>query len=131
MQNKNFFSKLPRNLPQFHFRLTRTKLFLFGVTLIAFGFALGGLESGGDETSTNKIVGLNLPERHDFQTPPADAMPVASVNTGTTGIPAQPEQWENVTVKPGQSLDSIFRQQGFSAQTLHRIMTLNEETKQL
>jgi len=131
MQNKNFFSRLPKNLPQFHFKLTRTKLFLFAVTLIAFGFSLGGLQSGGQQATANKIVELNLPERHDFQTPSADAMPDASGDTGATGILAQPEQWENVTVQPGQSLDSIFRQQGFSAKTLHQVMTLNAETKQL
>jgi len=44
---------------------------------------------------------------------------------------AMPEQWETVTVRPGQSLDTIFRQQGFSARTLHDIMSINAETRQL
>ena len=132
MQNKNFFSRLTAYLPQFHFKLTRTKLVLFAVTLVAFGFALGGLESGTDnEAIANKIVNLNLPERHDFQIPPTESIANPSGDAAATGILSQVGQWENVTVRSGQSLDGIFRQQGFSAKTLHEIMALNKETKQL
>jgi len=74
MQNKNLFSSLTGKLPQFHLKLTRTKLYLFALTLIAVGFALGGLEKGEDEKAiTNKVINLNLPDRHDFQPPPLDA----------------------------------------------------------
>jgi len=131
MQNKNIFSELIGKLPQFHLKPTRSKLFLFAVTLIVFGFALGGLEVGVDEkTVTNKVINLNLPARQDFKTPPA-VMADVTPGAATTEALLQAEPWENVTVRPGQSLDSIFRQQGFGAGTLHRIMTLNKETKQL
>ena len=132
MQNKNIFSSLTGKLPQFHLKLTQTKLFLFALTLIAVGFALGGLESGdNDEAITNKVISLNLPDRHDFQIPPLESMPEIIADQAAADASFQGEQWDKVTVRSGQSLDGIFRQQGFSAKTLHEIMALSKETKQL
>jgi murein DD-endopeptidase MepM/ murein hydrolase activator NlpD len=132
MQIKNFFSSLTGKLPQFHLKLTRTKLFLFALTLIAVGLALGGLESGDDdEAIANKVVSLNLPVRHDFQIPPLEGVPGITGDQAVPDALFQGEQWDKVTVRSGQSLDGIFRQQGFSAKTLHRIMALSKETKQL
>ena len=117
---------------QNYFKLTRTKLFLFALTLIAFGFALGGLETTDDsEIITNKIVNLDLPDRQSFQLLPTDGNVDITTDGTIAGIPPQIEQWETATVRSGQTLDSIFRQQGFSASTLHRIMTLNADTGQL
>ena len=117
---------------RFHFKLTRTKLFLFALTLIAFGFALGGLDSGKEnEVIANKVVNLDLPERKSFRVVPTDSTVDIATHGMVTGMPPHIEQWETVTVRSGQTLDSIFRQQGFSANTLHTIMTLNTETKQL
>ena len=132
MQNKNFLSGLSGKLRRFHFKLTRTKLFLFALTLIVFGFALGGLDSGTDDSETSsKVMDLNLPERSDFLTPAMDIAP----DTGIADVIQDPispsEQWDSVTVRSGQSLDAIFRQQGFSPKNLHEIMTLNKDTKQL
>jgi len=134
MQNKNFISGLARVVPQFNYKPTRTKLVLFALTLIAFGLGLGGLESGDgddDETVVNKVINLSLPDRHDFQTRPPDAIPALTAGGADLNTHFELEQWESTTVRPGQSLDSIFRQQGFSAKTLHRIMALNKETRQL
>jgi murein DD-endopeptidase MepM/ murein hydrolase activator NlpD len=132
MQNKNFFSTLLGNLSQFHLKLTRTKVLLFALTLIVVGFALGGLESGSDdEAVANKVVNLDLPDRLDFQANlPDGAADDLNTETGIETLP-QIEQWETFTVRPGQSMDAIFRKQGFSAKTLHEIMALNTETKQL
>lgn len=119
-------------LPRFHFKPTRTKLLMFAVTLIVFGIALGGLESGREGgLVSSKVVNLDLPERHDFQVSPQDGIPGIPGNETTIGTPRQSEQWDNVIVRPGQSLDGIFRQQGFSATTLFEIMALNEDTRQL
>ena len=131
MQNKNLFTKLTAYLPQFHFKLTRTKLFLFAMTLIAFGFGLGGIQSGDDDAIANKIVDLNLPNRHDFLVPPDDSIPESYSDVTAIEMFPPAEPWEEVIVKAGQSLDGIFRQQGFSARTLHEIMMLNQNTKQL
>jgi murein DD-endopeptidase MepM/ murein hydrolase activator NlpD len=132
MQNKNIVSVLSGILSRFHLKITRTKLLLFALTLIAFGFALGGLEGGKQDIDiSSKLVVLHLPERQDMQIPALDALdPAAGVETNTGPVP-EVERWETFTVRSGQSLDGIFRQQGFSASTLHGIMTLNKETKQL
>ncbi len=117
---------------QNYFKLTRTKLFLFALTLIAFGFALGGLETTDvSEAASNKIINLDLPDRQSFQLPPTDGGVDITTHGAIATVPAQIEQWKTVTVRSGQTLDSIFRQQGFSANTLHRIMTLNTNTEQM
>ncbi|GMR15658.1 MAG: peptidoglycan DD-metalloendopeptidase family protein [Gammaproteobacteria bacterium] len=131
MHNKNLFSSLIGKIPPIDFRLTRTKLFLFALTLIAVGLALGGLESSPDDAAVaSKVVSLSLPDRHEFHTTPGDRND-ASLAPGSTVNPVETEPWDAVTVRAGQSLDTIFRQQGFSATTLFRIMALNNETRQL
>jgi len=119
-------------LPRFHFKITRLKLLLFALTLTIFGIALGGLESGGKDTVlANKVVNLSLPERLDLQLPGLEDLTADPTAETRPGPDSEIDLWEPVTVRAGQSLDSLFRQQGFSANTLHRIMTFNEETKQL
>ena len=135
MHNKNPLASLTGKLDQFHISLTRTKLLLFAFTLIAVGFALGGLESGpdkglDDEAVANKIVNLSLPDRHKFQAIPGEVAETG-MDIGNIASPLETELWDGVTVRPGQSLDAIFRQQGFSIQTLFEIMALSKETKQL
>ena len=132
MQNKNTFSVLTGRLSQFNFKITRAKLLLFAFTLVAFGLALGGLESGKKDTGiASKVVNLSLPARQDM---PLSGMAAIDPESGTqTSSEAIPEivEWDAVTVRSGQSLDGIFRQQGFSASTLHNILAVNQETKQL
>ena len=124
MQNKNFLSVLTGMLPRFDFRLTRARLLIFAVTLVVFGIALGGLESSGEDTDVaSKVIDLDLPARLTVEAP--------AVDDAAPDPLAVPEQWETVTVRPGQSLDVIFRQQGFSARTLHDIMAINADTRQL
>ncbi|MGA9573534.1 MAG: peptidoglycan DD-metalloendopeptidase family protein [Lysobacterales bacterium] len=123
-KNSNLLSVLSGILPHFKFRITRIRLFLFAVTLIAFGLALGGLEKAAeDDTIASKVVNLDLPDRLAGKIPEFESVAAAATQ--------EPEPWESVAVRPGESLDGIFRQQGFSAGTLHEIMTINEKTKQL
>jgi murein DD-endopeptidase MepM/ murein hydrolase activator NlpD len=131
MHNKNLFSSLIGKIKPIDFRLTRTKLFLFALTLIAVGLALGGLESSPDDVAvTSKVVSLSLPDRHEFHAT-AEVGIKAGLAVDSTVSPVESEPWEAVTVRAGQSLDAIFRQQGFSATTLFRILALNNETRQL
>ena len=110
-------------------KITRTKLFLFGLTLIAVGFAMGGLKSGTPEADvSSKVVNLNLPDRETIQVP---ALNEIIQGVDEKALIPEIEQWESVTVRSGQSLDGIFRKQGFSANTLHKIMTANGDTRQL
>ena len=132
MQNQNFFSGLSGKLQHFHFRLTRTKLFLFALTLIVFGIALGGLESGEDEADiSSKVINLGLPDRNNFQTPAEESQSLLPTDQLSVHAGLVAEHWDSVTVRSGQSLDGIFRQQGFGAKTLHEIMNLSQDTKQL
>ena len=39
--------------------------------------------------------------------------------------------WQTVTIKPGDTLASIFSRQGISSTTTHKIATLNEQTRKL
>ena len=119
---------LTGTLQRLNLKVTRTKMFIFALTLIAFGFALGGLKSGKENPGlSSKVIDLSLPVRQHLQVPGIDGITQAA-GTGTT---PEPEQWEAVTVRSGQSLDGIFRQQGFSAGTLHNILAVNRETSQL
>ena len=124
MQNKNILSVLTGKLPQFHFRITRTRLILFALTLIAVGIALGGLERIAEEDSiASKVIDLELPERLTGELPGHEDL--------AAGTAPEPELWETVTVRSGETLDGIFRKQGYSVSTLHDIMSLNKETGQL
>ena len=126
---RHFLSALTGIVSQLNFKITRTKLFLFGLTLIAVGFAMGGLKSSAPDTDiSSKVVNLNLPDRATLQVPALDEI-IQGVDETT--LAPEVEQWESVTVRSGQSLDGIFRKQGFSANTLHKIMTANGDTKQL
>jgi murein DD-endopeptidase MepM/ murein hydrolase activator NlpD len=108
--------------------LTRQRLAVFGATLIIIGVTLGAFESGEekDEATYSEIVELTLPER----IPPASSEPaVGAISPGAAVRPV--DQWDTVLVKSGQTLDTIFRQQGFSAALLHRILRLNGDTRNL
>ena len=143
MQNKNkmkpgkgvrghLLSVLNEKFPQFHFKITRSKLFLFGLTLVAFGFALGGLGTDVDDTDVaSKVVDLGLPVQLEIQIPALEDISQNPGSHSSTGTMPEVETWESFTVRSGQSLDGIFRKQGFSANTLHRIMTVNGDTKKL
>ncbi len=146
MQNKNklrsgsgresaleyVLSVLTGKLSQFNFKITRTKLILFALTLIAVGFALGGLEKGGQDIDiSNKVVELSLPDRNVVQAPVLEGVGLATDGENSPQITTEIKTWETTTVRSGQSLDGIFRKQGFSANTLHGIMNLNKETKRL
>jgi murein DD-endopeptidase MepM/ murein hydrolase activator NlpD len=124
MQNKKFLTVLTGVLPRFDFRITRARLFLFGLTLVVFGIALGGLDSKQQDSGlADRVIDLDLPARLTVETP--------IQTTGLADEDVLPEQWDTVTVRPGQSLDTIFRQQGFSARTLHDIMAVNADTRKL
>jgi murein DD-endopeptidase MepM/ murein hydrolase activator NlpD len=109
--------------------LTRRKLVVLGTTLILAGILIGFFESG-DAPERNyqpEIIDLSLPER---LSPAADDSP-------DDPVPEKPEaratfdEWDLVTVRPGQTLDAIFRKRGYEIPLLHRILKLNGDTKGL
>ncbi len=58
---------------------------------------------------------------------------ITPLNTQNEKAPVpEPESgWDVVVVQSGQTLDSIFRQRGYSISLLHRILAFNAETKAL
>ncbi|NIP19121.1 MAG: peptidase M23, partial [Xanthomonadales bacterium] len=100
---------------------------LFAVTLIVFGIAMGGLRPSAESPAPDfsAVLELDLPAR--------PGMPAAEARTAPPqGMPEEEEDsWETVTVRQGQSLDAIFRAQGFSIGLLHEILALNDETRSL
>lgn len=132
MQNNNLFYDLSPKLQRRFSMPTRTQLFLFGLTLIVFGLALGGLQSGDpDEALSSKVMQLSLPDRHAAQPPSVPGTSELTNRASDPDIVADFEQWKEITVRAGQSLDTIFQQQGFSAGTLQRVMALNDATSRL
>jgi murein DD-endopeptidase MepM/ murein hydrolase activator NlpD len=65
-----------------------------------------------------QVIDLDLPQE-----------PLASV--GPASMQHDAQSWEHVEVRPGQTLDAIFRQQGFSIALLHEILGLNGDTQKL
>jgi len=112
--------------------LTSQRLAVFGVTLIAVVFALKGLdpssESAAETTvhTNSEILPLVLPDR---LTP--DGQPVQEFVERDASEAGIESEWLKVTVRSGQTLDGIFREQGFSATTLHSLVSLDKNTAQL
>ena len=109
--------------------LTRRKLALFGLTLILTGLLAGVFESAPepDTTDFSEIIDLSLPQLPAPPSVPAET--TASDPRSQLGL--EPGSWKSVTVRSGQTLDAIFRQQGYSVTLLHRILALNSDTKGL
>ena len=109
--------------------LTRRKLAVFGITLIVIGLLLGLFESSAEpeRRASPEIIDLSIPEREAPAEQESDGGPQA----GTITAARETESWTSVSVRPGLTLDAIFRQQGFDIPLLHRIVKLNEDTKRL
>jgi murein DD-endopeptidase MepM/ murein hydrolase activator NlpD len=121
-------SKIAKRLRHLPPGLSQSRLALFGITLIIFGVALGGLdaEQTSDATRFSDIKTLTLP---DLGT--ATKVEESHADPEHAIEPAGMEEWELVEVKSGQSLDTIFKSQGYSAGLLHNILALNAETRNL
>ncbi len=123
--------------------LTRTRVAITGVTLIAVGLALGGLDRAEtpDSELAAKTRALALPDQPDLLPGPIDLDapvaedPAAGMTTpqlaALTSATQRLEAWDAVEVRNGQTLDRIFRDQSFSVGLLHEILALNEDTQRL
>lgn len=105
------------------------RLAWLAVTLIVTGLALGGLDSvsPADARSYTRLLPLELPDRaHHAQFGATGIDPL----TGQAPTPEY-DPWDEVVVRSGNTLDGIFRQQGFGGDLLHDIMALNGDTRSL
>jgi murein DD-endopeptidase MepM/ murein hydrolase activator NlpD len=109
--------------------LTRRKLALFGLTLVLTGLLAGLFDSAPEPEPPDfsEVIDLTLPR-------PVVPAVVAPATTGAepqSYLGLEQGAWESVTVRSGQTLDAIFREQGYSIPLLHRILALNSDTKGL
>ena len=109
--------------------LTRRKLALFGLTLVLTGALAGLFESAPEPEPSDfsQVIDLTLPQL----AAPAVEAPDTTGAEPKSRLGLEPGTWESVSVRPGQTLDAIFREQGYSIPLLHRILALNSETKGL
>ncbi|MBT8051358.1 MAG: peptidoglycan DD-metalloendopeptidase family protein [Xanthomonadales bacterium] len=124
METPGFIKNLQQSIDDPQHWLTRRKLAAFGVTLIVAGGVIGGFERSRSEPAIQAptVVDLPVPDRSTGTHPLDDAPP---------GPVPEAIAWEPVKVRSGQTLDGIFREQGFSIARLHDILALNGETQGL
>lgn len=134
MELPGFITKIGHRLDDETHWLTRQKMAIFGVTLIVIGIALGAFESGQPPEETkplSQVVEIPLPEK---PAPPAEDATKAATGIGEAPadvVSAWENDWKKVVVRSGQTLDAIFRQEGFSLSLLHEILALNSDTRGL
>jgi len=130
MELPGFITKIRHRIKDESHWLTRQKLAVFGATLIIIGISMGAFESGQtptEEKSYSQIVELSLPEK---PTPLTEA-PADTADAPVDAAPAFDNDWKKVVVRSGQTLDAIFRQEGFKLSLLHEILALNSDTRGL
>jgi len=117
-------TRILERLPRPHHASVRMRLAMIAVALIVFGVALGGLENPRPVpgASYDAVMELDLPVRQQ-------APSLFEPGDSPDGFPE--DTWHRVRVKSGQSLDAIFRAEGFNPGTLHEILSLNEDTRSL
>jgi len=120
MDIRGLITKTHQNLVDESHWLTQRKVVVFGVTLISAGLLLGLFETTDqpERSVGQQIIDLQIPDK-------AGAGLVQPLDRGGPDSLLPETQWKSVTVKKGQTLDSIFRQQGFPISLLHEIISLD------
>ncbi len=123
----DFITKIRNRIEDENHWLTRRKLIVFGTTLILAGVLLGLFESGShpDPERRPEIIDLSLPDRQA----PHGAETAGGQDDGPIAV--EEADWESVKVASGQTLDAIFRKQGYQIHLLHKILALNGDTRGL
>jgi murein DD-endopeptidase MepM/ murein hydrolase activator NlpD len=131
MGKPGFITKIRQKIHDDSHWLTRRKLVVFGVTLIVTGILLGLFETTGEteQVSRPDVIDIPLPSRDAGSAPDPEEGSEGGQISSTTA--PEGSGWASVTVKPGQTLDAIFRKQGLSIALLQEIVALNKDTKRL
>ena len=129
MELPGFIKKIHGHVNDEHHWLTRRKLIVFGITLITAGVLIGAFESTGQNKpeASPEVISIPIPEKKPAS---AQTLPAAG-DISNLAVIADEVDWEAVKVKSGQTLDGIFRQQGYSISLLHQVLALNDDTKGL
>lgn len=123
--------------------VTHPRWSLAAVGLIAMGITLVLVDT--DDPTAPEAVGEalvllpDLPQRPatsgtaapTVESPSTDPAEIIDPTAGQ--MPAEPvgRTWQLVEVRPGQTLERIFRELGLSARQLHDVVQLNEHTRKL
>ena len=129
METPGFIKRIQHRIEDEKHWLTRRKLFVLGCTLILVGILLGVFDSRdtSEQSIRPEIIDLSIPERQ-----PAEPIPVPDEKGPiSASVQTENEDWQVAKVRSGQTLDAIFRQQGFEIPLLHRILKLNGDTRGL
>ena len=133
MELAGIIKKIRHRIEDDHHWLTRQKLAVFGSTLIVIGIIMGAFESSQtppEKALYSEIVELDLPDRLQASIPGGNGADHKEPSSeGPDDRSNNP--WAAVTVRSGQTLDTIFRKQGFSVSLLHKILALSKDTKGL
>ena len=130
MELPGFITKIRHRVEDENHWLTRQKLAVFGGTLIVIGISMGAFESSrppAEDVEHSKLIELALPEKPK----PPTAELSSPGETAADAVPEFRDDWQKVVVRQGQTLDAIFRQQGFKLSLLHEILALNDDTRGL
>jgi murein DD-endopeptidase MepM/ murein hydrolase activator NlpD len=130
MELPGFITKIRHRVEDENHWLTRQKLAVFGGTLIVIGISMGAFESGkapAEGKVHSQLIELALPEKPK----PLPEEAPGRIDPIEQAAPRFADDWKKVEVRRGQTLDAIFRQQGFSLSLLHDILALNDDTRKL
>jgi len=102
--------------------------------LIALGIVISMIPSGPEGSPAARVKPLELPQAD----PPALARSDASIDESQDAppdaaihVPTGIEHWQIVEIRPGQTLERVFRDLGLSAGLLHEIVNATEATRDL
>jgi len=123
-------------------RPSRHWLWLGAIAVLALG---GFLAWPGDEAPADDVAGASATRNQPLALPPADdraptGATMSSVADSGTGKPIPTDEpaaspvshdWKTVTVRPGDTLASIFGRQGLGPVTVHHVVYLNDDTARL
>ncbi|WP_105190605.1 peptidoglycan DD-metalloendopeptidase family protein [Pseudoalteromonas sp. T1lg48] len=79
----------------------------------------------------NDAKPLEVGKRYELQIKLEDEEKIADLNSAEEALSLPSYEHSDFEVKNGDSLAVIFKRAGFSAQTLHKLVNTNEETKKL
>ncbi len=116
------------------------------LALICVGLLIGLIPSQRDSEPTAQVTALTLPEQQAGLASAADPgnaredadslidkelRKAVTSSSDDEAASTSISDWTMVEVRPGQTLERIFRDLGLSARLLHEVVNASEETKQL
>ncbi len=105
------------------------------VVLVALGVIISMIPSGPKGSPAASVKPLDLPQLSasdaDLEQPRVLTASVGSHPAPAAEAETPAESWQIIEIKPGQTLERVFRDLGLSAGLLHEIVTTTEQTRNL